>query len=503
MTAPDLDELRRRGLRFLAGAGWLCTGAMALLSIQLPGEQWPGLLVSALINLLPTWCAIRQRFDLSARITIGLAAAVHPAVLVYLFRDSTWQMDMHMYFFVCLAALTVLCDWRPILAASVLVAVHHLALLFVAPEWVFDGRGDFERVIVHAVAVLLQFAVLAHITNWLRRLIVDQSEDRARSDALAEEARAAQLRAEDALAMAKAAAERERRDALERAAAAARKAELLGIASEFEASVANVASLVSRSAGALESTARDLSELARDTHQRAGTASGTAAQASSAATGVAEGVTSLARSIDGVAINVGQQGELSDVASRHVARGGEALQILFERTKNIARFATMIDTVAARTNLLAMNATLEAVRAGEAGRGFAIVAGEVRALAEETTSATAQISALIGSVDAGAADAERALADISGAVGDLAGAADKIRSGIEDQLRSASLIDHGARDAAAIATGMAEGIHDLAMVASAAGELSTKVEDAATSLMRSAGTLDQATRRFVAHLRTA
>lgn len=510
MSVPDLDDLRRRGVRFLALAGWLCTLVMWLLSTQLSGEHWPGLLISAVVNLLPTFCAARQRFDLSARITVGLMAAVHPAVLVYLFRDSVWQMDMHMYFFVCLAALAMLCDWRPILAGSILTAVHHIALLFVAPEWVFEGGADVERVIVHAVAVLLQFAVLAHITGRLRLLIIDQSEARGRSDQLADEARTALAAAQAAEARARAqgaellaAAEHARSEAAEKEAARVRKAELIRIASEFETSVADIASVVSASAGQLEDTARNLNRLARDTHMQAGEASGTAEHASTAATAVAEGMTSLARSIDDIAINVNHQGELSLAAKRHVAKGDEALQILFERTKNIAEFATLIDSVAARTNMLALNATIEAVRAGEAGKGFGVVAAEVKALAQEAAVATSQITSLVSSVDAGASDAENALAELSSAVGELSGAALEIRRGVQEQLHLTNAIDSNAQGAAAVAIEMADGIRNVASVASSAGRLSAQVEDAATSLMRSAGSLEQATRSFVTHLRAA
>ena len=46
----------------------------------------------------------------------------YPALGVYLLQGHAWQMDGHMYFFVALAALTVLCDWRPIVLASALIA---------------------------------------------------------------------------------------------------------------------------------------------------------------------------------------------------------------------------------------------------------------------------------------------------------------------------------------------------------------------------------------------
>jgi methyl-accepting chemotaxis protein len=80
---------------------------------------------------------------------------------------------------------------------------------------------------------------------------------------------------------------------------------------------------------------------------------------------------------------------------RHIA---ETILSLSEQTLQIGEIIATVNDIADQSNLLALNAAMEAARAGEAGRGFAVVAGEVRNLAEQSRQATAQVSSILSEI---------------------------------------------------------------------------------------------------------
>ena len=139
-----------------------------------------------------------------------------------------------------------------------------------------------------------------------------------------------------------------------------------------------------------------------------------------------------------------------------VQGNAQAIERLAEETATIGNVLTTIRGIAEQTNLLALNAAIEAARAGEAGRGFAVVADEVRSLSQRTSSATAEIQELIGRLQQAArqsVDAMRAQVEHAEATAGQAEAADGALDEIVAAIRTIASMAERIADATAQQSG--------------------------------------------------
>jgi methyl-accepting chemotaxis protein len=243
-----------------------------------------------------------------------------------------------------------------------------------------------------------------------------------------------------------------------------------------------------------------------------------------ATTSMAAAMEKTRTSIDQVAGNSSQANQIAEQAGE-LADRGEAIvrnaademrriagavqdsaghvQSLGQQSERISSIVGAIKDVADQTNLLALNAAIEAARAGEQGRGFAVVADEVRKLAERTAQSTEEITQMIQGIQSGMASAVRAMQEgssrVEGGVA-LANEAGKsmasIREGADRVIAAVGDITHSLHEQAESAHLIAENVGRITTMTERNNAETSAIADTVGQLERLASQLEETVRRF-------
>jgi methyl-accepting chemotaxis protein len=195
-------------------------------------------------------------------------------------------------------------------------------------------------------------------------------------------------------------------------------------------------------------------------------------------------------------------GQMIEVAHRVDETAGQILS-LSDQVQKISNVTVVIREVADQTNLLALNAAIEAARAGEQGRGFAVVADEVRKLAERTTHSVQEIASMVSAIQGEAAAAVTSMQssrqlvnDVVASAGRASGAMQNIRNSASTMQESISGISDALREQRSASVDLSRNVESVAQMSEENSSAVASVSSTASELERVSVRLKESVSRF-------
>jgi methyl-accepting chemotaxis protein len=286
-------------------------------------------------------------------------------------------------------------------------------------------------------------------------------------------------------------------------AEAERKSAREELANEFEKQIRGVMDAVTEATSLVSENANNVATIATQAGARTSAVADAAQASASGAETIAASSEEMSSSIAEISRQVGIARDFSKEAVSHAGGSSTIIKGLAESAQRINEVVKLISEIAEQTNLLALNATIEAARAGEAGRGFAVVASEVKALAAQTAKATGEIQAQVASIQTATAGAVQSTEAIVGDISKISEITVAIASAVEEQdavtRDIAASIEASSNSARQVTSDIGELDNAVAATGKASGDMLTAIN----VLNEQARSLRNAADTFLSGLRAA
>lgn len=272
---------------------------------------------------------------------------------------------------------------------------------------------------------------------------------------------------------------------------------------EFDGQVTSAPTSVSGATAEMEQSARKMSETAEETNGQASLVASAAEEAGTNVQTVAAAAEELSSSIAEISRQVSQSSEITGKAVEGARNTDQQIQGLAQAANKIGEVVALITDIAEQTNLLALNATIEAARAGEAGKGFAVVASEVKNLANQTAKATDEIGGQISGIQSATVEAVSAIQEIGQTITQINEIGTMIASAVEEQSAATQEIARNVEQAATGTQQVSTNISGVNQSAVETGEAAKQVLGATGKLEQQATSLKSNVESFLTDIKAA